>query len=516
MRLYHLAAASLLCVPLGAQNVTALFMGRFDMVSLDAANERAGGSLSQISGFDISYVTPGTGAVARSWAPTTAHASLMGDPLNSGDYTWFASIPDNWDLSSPFIKHADRALANPPVYFTVRDDRVALPFAAFDQFGSQVVTISAGDYFRWSHNGNVELFITQALLQKADGVDPSGGSESHGASALVQDAQGNLYYSPEEGGTWVIGNDPFNPTWCSRAGIIMIDAQDITYDANGNVQDVVADSAHVIFGGVNQGGPNGQPSIVDMAVNAGAMDYSGNPITSYYNTFGLALDPAGGTLMSSIPRVVSGYPVHDVVPHFVFLSDSGTHAATLFSTRDNPNTFSAGSIAMLNGVKCGSDISGVPASGAWWGVQQNTAAFSPTLLGIAFMEPISIEPFAADAPNHGIVTSSDPMLEIDFYPGPGLPTVMILSAGPAAPGQFQFSADVSNLLGPYSYTHMYPVTPPATISVPLGVSNAAGYLSFSVTNPWLPGLVGATLMVQGARTPGGYIELSTPVTVQFK
>ena len=76
MRLHHLAAASLLCVPLAGQSVTALFMGRFDMVSLDAANERAGGSISQLSGFDVSYVSPGNGAVARSWMPTTAHSSI--------------------------------------------------------------------------------------------------------------------------------------------------------------------------------------------------------------------------------------------------------------------------------------------------------------------------------------------------------------------------------------------------------------------------------------------------------
>lgn len=514
MRLHHLAALALLGIPLPAQNVTALFMGRFDMVSLDAANERVGGSVSQLNGFDVSYVTPGNNAVARTWLPTTAYSSMMGDPTGSGNYTRFGSIPDNWDLASPFVKWNDRVLPNPPIYFTVRDDRVAFPFDQFVQFGSQTVTVRAGDYFRWTHNGNIEVFITQALLQKADGLDPNGGAETHGASALVQDAQGNLYYSPLEGGTWVLGNDPTNPAWCSRAGVIMIDAANITYGANGNVQDIVADSAHIIFGGAAQGGPNGQPSILDMVFNAGAMDYTGSPIISYFNTYGLALDPAGGTLQASIPRVVGGNTVYDTVPHLVFTSDSGTHAATLFSTRDNPLTQAAGSIAMINGVKFGSDIYGVPASGAWWGVQQS--GFSPTLMGIAFIDPINIEPFAADAPRNGAVTVVDPMLEVDFYPGASVPVVMLLSAGPGGPGQFQLSFDVSRWFGGFSFSHLYPLTPPVTISLPLGVANPAGYITFAATNPITPALAGVTLMAQGVRLPGGAVELSTPVTLQFK
>ena len=49
-----------------AQSQTLLFTGRFPFVSLDAVNERVDGTISQLSEFDFSYVTPGAGAVAGS------------------------------------------------------------------------------------------------------------------------------------------------------------------------------------------------------------------------------------------------------------------------------------------------------------------------------------------------------------------------------------------------------------------------------------------------------------------
>ncbi len=514
MRCLALAAFATIVASLPAQNdVTAIFLGRFDFVSLDAPRERPNGSITALSGFDLSYVTPGGGAVARPWTPTTGHASMMGDSIGDGDFTRFDTyFPNNWDFCSPFVKHADRGLIDPPVYFTVRDNRVVLQFDVFDQNGTQRRSIRSGDFFRWTHNGNIELFITQDLLMKADGLDPLGGAEFNGANAITQDAQGNLYYSPQEGGTWVLGNDPAAPLWCERAGIIMIDSADITYDANGNVQDVVADSAHVIYNG-NQSGPAGEPSVVQMALNAGAMDYAGNPIPSYYDTYGLAVDPTGGTTTVSVPRQVGGQTVYDTIPNLLFHSDNGTHAGTLFSTQ--PNGGNPGSIAVINGVSFGSSILGVPASGAWWGVQQNTAAFSPTMMGFALIDAISAEPFVADAPRHGAMLSTDPMINIDFYPGPSTPTVFFLAPGPIAAGTFQPSVDVTFLFGPNTFTHLYATSLP-TLVLGLGASNPNGYITFSTRNPTNPAFLGATLIFQGVRIVGPNVELSTPVTLQFK
>ena len=44
---------------------TLLFTGRFPFVSFDSLNERVGGQITQLSEFEFSTVTPGTGAAAR-------------------------------------------------------------------------------------------------------------------------------------------------------------------------------------------------------------------------------------------------------------------------------------------------------------------------------------------------------------------------------------------------------------------------------------------------------------------
>ncbi len=517
--LASLALASLAAAQGGG--ASAVFVGRFDCTSLDAPNERAGGSLTALSGFDLGWVTPGPQAVARAWAPTTALQAMWGDPIGDADYTKFNGyFPNDWDWSGPFVRFADRGVARLPVFWTVRDDRP--PGARFDVFAAaatQVVAIRGGDFFRFTHNGNVEFFLRRSLVMKASGVDPLGRLENDAADCLVQDSQGNLYWSPPEAGDWILGNDPAAPVFCSRAGIVMLDAVDITYDLAGNVQDVRADAAHVIFGGYLQGGPNGQPSVHDLVANAAAMDYAGNPIAStasgYYNTVGLALDPLGGTVSASIPRLVGANLVYDTVPNLLFHSDNGTHAATVFSTRVDPTNLNPGALAVINGVKFGSDLLGVPATGTWWGVQQNAALFQPTLMGFALIDRRPVEPFAADAPRHGAILPTDPSIDIDLYPGPSAPTFLLLSVGPFGPGRFQPALPLPGSFSALGFGLLYPVVAP-TLTIALGLANPAGYAAFSIANPMNPSHLGIALLFQGVRVRSGSVELSTPVQVQFK
>lgn len=501
---------------LPAQNPqkTLLFVGRFDFVSL-ATGERPGGSLTPIEEFDIAYVTPGRGAVARSWLPATAHQAMLGDSDKDGNHLGLSTIPDNWDFAAPFVKYADLSRPNPPVYLTVRDDRVkSVRFMVFTANGSGTRLVRSGDWFRLLPNGNAEFFITQDLIKKAKGTHPGGRPDSFGASALMQDKDGNLYWSPQERGCWVRGNDPnpANVRWCHRAGVIMLNAKDITYDSAGNVKDVKADAAHVIFDG-NQPGPNGQPSIYDMVKNAGSMDFNGSPVTSFYNTVGLALDPAGGTITASVPRLVGTQAIYDKVPNFVFTSDSGTRAATIFSTLPRPKTGLAGSVAVINGVKCGSDQAGKPADGSWLGVKLDKAAFSPTTMGIALIDA-GYDPVHADAPKFGAIDPTDNDFFVDVQAGAGRPTLLVLTLGPNGPGTFGPAADVSGLFGPKSFPYVYVVNqPPLTTALPL--TNAGGFTSLKIPNPKVPSYKGLTLMAQVARLAPS-LSLSTPVLFQFK
>src|SRR5690606_8926685 len=148
-----------------------LFTGRFPFVSLDHVNERAGGSITQLSEFAISMVSPGSGAFARSWVPATTHECYMGDPSGTGDYTPLAGLKTYFErinIAGPFVRHADKARFDPRRFFwTVRDVEATIDIVVQDQNGTTSVPVLPGDFLRLTSNGNVEYFITQAHFAAA-------------------------------------------------------------------------------------------------------------------------------------------------------------------------------------------------------------------------------------------------------------------------------------------------------------------------------------------------------------
>jgi hypothetical protein len=505
-----------LCVlapaPLCAQQAV-LFVGRFPFVSLDDGNERPGGSITRLEEFDVSFVTPGPGAVARTfWLTTTTHQTLMGDAYGDANYTRFAGFKtrlEEFNFCGPFVKFADRTRADwDRVYWTVRD-AVNKQFRALHANGTQVVTIQPGDFFRFAKNGNVELFITQALIDRARGPDQ--GPAAKGADCICQDAQRNLYYSPAQGGHYVSGNTGA-PVFYNDGGIVMIRAQDIAYDGAGNVQDVVPSSAFAIFGETEQG-PSGQPTVRTLRSNSGARDNSGGPMPTMGNMVGLALDPNGGTITASLPRVGN---VFETVPNFVFTDDVDTMAATVFSTRVNTGNGMPGSIAVINGVRFGD--SQAAATGAWLGVKRDLPNGAPTMMGFCIVDAPQVEPFVADAPNHGAVARAEPTIYLDFWSGttPTFVSVLI-GLGPTAPGQFPVGFDLGWLLGPDSFRCGFGLVPQLA-SLPIGPSNPFGYSSLQFSNPQDPALAGTTLLVHGFKltTTIPNFALSSPCLLQLK
>ncbi len=502
---------ALACAPIAAQK-SVLFTGRFPFTSLDDVNERAGGSITQMSEFDISMVTPGPGAVARTfWQPTTTMETVMGDAYNDGNYTRFQGLKtsyfEQWNFAAPFVKFADQANCTwDKVYWTVRDNAVNKNFTVKTTNGTATAVIQPGDFFRYGKNGSAEFFITQTLIMKAAGAQP--GTFKPGASAICQDAARNLYYSPAQGGHYVTANTGL-PVYQYDGSICMIRAQDITYDALGNVQDVVQDSAFVIFAEIL----NGTTTVRGMMANSGAMNNAGAAITISNNMVGLALDPNGGTITAAVAWGTN--QIFEIVPNFIWVDDGGTYAATVWSTRINPNNSLPGSVAVINGVTMGS-TSG-PATGAYWGVKQDIANFQPTTMGLALIDTPAVQPFLADAPNHGAILSTDTNIDWDFHAGPGTVVAAVLSVGPLTPNQVPFGIDASFLLGNDSFRCIYGLTSQIA-SMVVGVTSPGGYANLQLPRPTQGGLTGLSLIVHGIKftsTPIGF-AVSNPVISQFK
>lgn len=507
---------------------TLVFTGRFDFIGADAANERMGGSINEMSEFALNAFTPGAWTSALTAQTAVTHQAWMGDAYADGNYSRFdgfkANYFERWNFAGPFVKDADRAFGDiTRVYWTVRDNGVAKNFTVLTGGGTGTDVIQPGDFFRWMPGGDVEFFIRQADFALAAGAAPPNQTSADGASAVCQDAMGNLYYSPAEGGHWVSGNQSGGPIFANDGSICMIPAAAITYDANGNVQSVQADSAKLVIEEV-QAGTTGGPSTRALVANAGANAVdpatgSAVPATITANMVGLEIDPNGGTFTSSYATGVPPNQTFDTIPNLIFTFDSGTWMSTIFSTTDTG--FGNGSIAVINGVTCGESAAGVvPDPTTYLGCTADPALFTPTTMGICLLQNVA-EPLVADMPNKGALVSAAPTWDLDFR-GPPLSAIFMLTQpGPTMASQFAQAFPLSGLPipagalagGDYPFAFVWP-SPDSTA---LLVTDANGYASLSTGSPWAAALVGATLEVQGiALLPANQVRVSNPIQVHVK
>lgn len=512
-----LSAAALVAaaLPAPAQNQSIVFCGRFPFVSLDAVNERVGGSITMLEEFDFSYNTPGIGSFARSLQPSTAHQAFLGDADNDGNYTKFAGFKTYFErinVAGLFMRAADKATPSPDkVFWTVRDAVATLAIEVFTTNGTAVHVVRPGDFVRFTGNGNVEFFITQDQIMAAAG--PQTGTFALGASAICQDSAGNLYYSPAEGGHWIRGNNFTNANgnrvFANDGSIVMIDAASITYDAAGNVQAVAADSAHILWEEIDVGPLTGQ-SIRAMVTNAGHQTINGTPST-FANMVALDLDPNGGTLQAAFP--VGDVPNQVVynVPHFVFGADNGTYGGTIFSTQNN------GSIATINGVLCGSNTPGVAPTGAHLGVAVDVANFQPTVMGFCIVNAIPTEPLVLDMPNFGALNQAaqQPTWDVDVHGAVGQVVFLQVAFGPFAAGSFAPAVPTA-ALPPVIAPGSYPFTFASIDTLGFRVTDGFGYATWSFANPHTGPFAGTTLVLQAAGLVNNQFQVSNPVQMQLK
>ncbi len=517
MRKILLPAAFLLAAPLFAQSHSVVFVGRFPARSLDEVNARPGSSITMIEEFDLAYVTPGPGAFARSWLPSTAHQAFRGDANNSGNQTFFRGFKayfDRINFAGPFVKNADRASGDPlKVFWTVRDTIATHQFDVFTTNGTAMHTLRPGDFIRWAGNGNVEFFITQDQIMAAAG--PQTGTFANGASAICQDAAGNLYYSPAEGGHWIAGNNFVNGNgnrvFANDGSIIMIDAANITYDASGNVASIVPATAHILWEEVSAGPLSGL-SVRGMAANSNGQTATGALLTGYANTVGLDLDPNGGTVVAAYPVGEVPNQVSYTVPNLVWTVDNGTMCSTIFSTQNN------GSIAVINGVQMGSNQTGIGCTGTPMGLVTDTGNFQPTSMGFCIMNAWGHEPLVLDMPNFGALENSTTQAswEIDVHGDNGQVVFLLFGMGP---GTNSFAPSVPLALLPPVFTgtsfgQAFPYQSPSTLA--LLINDSFGYSTFSVPNPHTGTFAGMTLLLQAVGLTGNQFALSNPVQMQLK
>lgn len=498
---------------------TLIFTGRFPFVSLDSVNERVGGAINQLSEFEFSTVTPGVGATARSLLPATAMQTYLGDGNNDGSYTKFAGFKTYFEalqVGGLFVRYADRGAASwDKVFFTVRDNitTAGRDFEVFTANGTVPVVLTPGDWVRLQPNGNAEFFLTRAQLAIAAGAPPGTGSSVHGAHALLQTATGDLYYVPVQGGQWVNGNGGGVPLFAQDGAICKIDAASITYDANGNVASLAPNSARLILDEVAAGVGPSPITVRQMVVNSLAMNRDGVPVVAagiYGKTCGIAFDQAGGTFQSTFPDLTNTYTAE---PNLVFCSDAGSYAGTIFSTANN------GSVAVINGVTCGSLVPAVPATGSWLGVQFDYANFQPSLIGFTLVDGLADRPLLLDEGGFGLLPSSttQPLWEIDVNGGSFGAAFLFVSFGPGAPGQFAPSLPLGAFPPVFtadSHANVFVAGGAQTLG--LTITDANGYGTFTFGNPNVGGYSGITFLMQAAEIVGGSLKLSPPMLTQLQ
>ncbi len=515
-----------LCATLAATALPAqdslLFFSRYDSTSLDAS----AGGLGGLRPFDISVVTPGSGAAAHPWIPSSAIAAVTGDADGDTTMAEFAGLPQaSWGLGAPFVKQADKASADPRrVFWSITEQTTSPPtVTVFD--GTSTHVVRKGDWVRILDNGDVEFFIRQDHFTKAIGAQT--GSWVAGANAICQASDGSIYYSPAygissggsvAGGHWV--SDGMTSVFAYDGAICYIPAAAITYDANGNVQDVAADSARLVINEIGVG-PGGEFSVRDMCAASGAVDNLGQPTAITFWMIGIEIDPNGGTFKGWFDQSVDH-------PNLIFTFENidstccgglGSWQGTIFSTA--PNTGGTmGSIAVINGVTMGA-TSLPAANGSWTGIVQGSgAASAPVLRGLATVSAgwASNAPYGSVAlhvANDGLVSlASDPNIRLSqqglFQ---GFPSALVIGGGPA-PGGRPTAFPLPSLGGGWSTVHTFNGGP---IGFGLFVGDTSGRAFATLPVPTgSPGLLGASLIWQTfSLGPMGNL-FSNPVVTEIR
>jgi hypothetical protein len=286
---------------------------------------------------------PGIAYTARPFLPVSLQWHYVGDNDTDGQYvedTTVGSGPAN-NLDAVFIKAGTVGPVTPrDVYFSIAS---ATSPTTDDLPG--VVNVS--DVLRYSAQGAIEKFLTQAQLNVACGLTST--STTMNLDALCQSVAGDLFFS-------LATTTTVNGTSMVDGDLLYIPASAINYDVDGNVSTITGGTAVRLAT---------DSQMIAMATASGYKSSVGgtiSPTSTSFDISGLEMDPNGGTWVS--PEDLQSYP------NVIFCWDDFSNDGALISTNGG------GTIATINGVPMASLVA---TQGTQIGMQPTTTGiFGPS------------------------------------------------------------------------------------------------------------------------------------------
>lgn len=268
--------------------------------------------LDLIGDDDVYEVTPVPGVipVARPFLPVSYQMHLVGDLDNDGRYVEVSTEGPGGSnsIDEIFVK----ANATAPV--SPRDVFISLSAAG------TALGVLPSDVFRFSGQGQREVFLTEAQLMTATG------GTSLNLDALCQSTAGDLFFSFSLTETLTIGS-------VDDGDLLSIPASAITYDINGNVAAIAANSTVRIAT---------QTDLLAMINASGFRQATGAVVGTTFDLAGLERDPNGGTWISPVNS--------QAYPNLLFVWNDTNNDGAIISTSGG------GTIAVINGVPMGSTV----------------------------------------------------------------------------------------------------------------------------------------------------------------
>lgn len=260
------------------------------------------------------FPTPGGGYTARPFLPISTQWHYAGDTDSNGQYVQDSVDGPGGTLDAVFLK----AGTTGPV--TTRD----VYWSIASTSGINIPGLLVSDVVRYSGQGVVEKFLTQAQLNVACGIVST--STTMNLDALAQSAAGDLFFS-------VSLTTTINGTSMDDGDMLYIPAGAITYDGSGNVSTIAAGTAVRIAT---------QADLIAFAMASGYKTSVGGDVTTSFELSGLEMDPNGGTWTTPEGALV--------LPNVLYVwSDFSNDGAVI-------STAAGGSIAVINGVPLGSTV----------------------------------------------------------------------------------------------------------------------------------------------------------------
>ncbi|MCB9879561.1 MAG: hypothetical protein H6835_18355 [Planctomycetes bacterium] len=416
--------------------------------------------LDLIRNDEIYAVTPLPGTAYTAWPflPTSLEWYYVGDGDGDAQYVEASTDGPGGAIDAIFVKSGAVGPVSPrDVFFSIASTNTHLP------------GVSTADVVRYSAQGVREVFVSEAQLMTATG------GTSLNLDALCQTPAGDLLLSFSLTETLAIGS-------VDDGDLLLIPAAAITYDADGNVAAIAADSVALVAT---------QADLIAMVNNSGFHTSVGGTVTTSFDLTGLEVDPNGGTFVAPQDPTI-------VLPDLLFCWNDFSNDGALISTAGG------GSIGVVNGVAMGSTVATQGDQIGW--LPDSTGTNGPGGLALIPLQPASYAVLNYPRNLHTQGTGQT-LLQIQLSGGtPGGASVIALSVESAiANGAFPVIAAPAPFVGEFG------MTAPAILGVYFhdAMGNTQSDLLILATPP----LSGANISVQALDV--STFQLSTPGALSF-